>query len=122
MSEFSKENLIAADVARVVEGNDVYFGLADLKKKFPKAFVQEADLRKKEIDGKYIQVVKCENIRIKQSKKVLDIKVQDDELVPCGEGCGCLMTQEDAEKLLCEKETKKKPAVKKEKAAKKPKK
>lgn len=103
MSEFSKENLISADVARVVEGSDLYFGLADLKKKFPRAFVQEADLRKKEIDGKYIQVVKCENIRVKESKKVLDIEVKDAELIPGGE-------------------TEKKPAVKKAKVAKKPKK
>jgi hypothetical protein len=103
MSEFSKENLIAADVARVVEGRDVYFGLFDLKKKFPRAFVQVADIRKKEIEGVYIQVVKSENIRVKEHKKVLDIEVQDAELVPCGE-------------------TEKKPAVKKEKAAKKPKK
>lgn len=122
MSEFSKENLIAADVARVVEGNDVYFGLADLKKKFPRAFVQEADLRKKEIDGKYIQVVKCENIIVKESKKVLEIQVQDAEFIPCGEGCGCLMTQEEAVELMCKEKKEKKPAVKKEKAAKKPKK
>jgi hypothetical protein len=58
------------------------------------------------MDGKFVQVISAEDIRPKSNIK--EIQVVDVEFVPCGEGCGCVMSQEDAEKALCKAEKKKK--------------
>lgn len=114
MSNFSNEALISEGVKYVTEEGVTYFNLSDLKKKIKGVKVNSGDIKKKEIDGKFVQVVSAVDIR--QKPNVKEIVVVEAEFVPCGEGCGCLMSQEDAEKALCKAEKEEKVVEVKEKA------
>lgn len=108
-TQLTREYLVSRGVRYVVEGNDIFFSLSDVKKNSAREVkVRKADLIKKEIDGKHLQVVKLSDIELMESVEVTqatkDIEVTEAEFVPCGEGCGCAMSQEEAEKALCEYE------------------
>ena len=67
MSKISKESLIASGVGYVIEQNMVWFKVSDVKKKLKSVKIQSSDIYKKEIDGKFVQVVRVEDIKLKQT-------------------------------------------------------
>lgn len=89
-TELTREYLVSRGVRYVVEGNDIFFSLSDVKKNSAREVkVKKADLIKKEIDGKHLQVVKLSDIELMEDVEVTeqtkDIEVTEVEFVPCGE-------------------------------------
>lgn len=113
MSKLTKEILISKGVKFVVEKGETFFGVGSLKKKVKGVKFKKGDILEKEIDGNSLQVIRAEDITEWESVEPAvetiapeEIEVIEPEFVPCGEGCGCLMTQEEAEE--CQKNCEKK--------------
>lgn len=96
MSKLSKELLISKGVKFVFEGNEVYFSIASLKKKFHGLEIKKSDIYLKEIDGKSLQCVTIENIIggetthaniISADGRAAELEVKDPEFVDCDKDC-----------------------------------
>lgn len=63
MSKLTKEILIGRGFKHVVENNDVFFYVSGIKKKYPDAVIEEADIHEKEVSNKKIKTVLLQDIK-----------------------------------------------------------
>ena len=119
MSQLSIEQLVHKGVSTKLHKGETLLLVSSLKKKAKGVEFHESDVLELESET-YVRLTDCKFLEKSSGKKeVAEIEVSDTEVFECpaGEECGCLMSQEDAEKSLIECE--KKEEVKVEKTVKK---